>query len=95
MELARRRNKDKSAVDPEMLKEHEKAYIDRIKQRLNMKPKSDVESDAKGKVKSDFNLYINRKDEQMKEELLKVKRRQKFQQKVAKIPLNVDEKKKI
>lgn len=32
-----------------------------------MKPKNnDADSDGKAKVKSDFNLYLNRKDEKMK-----------------------------
>ncbi len=48
-------------MDPEELKAHEKAYIERIKQRLNMKP-TIQDNDSEAKVKSEFNLYLNRKD---------------------------------
>lgn len=45
-----------SKIDPEELKIHEKAYIQRIKERLNMVPK------RQEKAKSDFNLYLKRNE---------------------------------
>lgn len=33
---------------------------------MKIKAHNDSDSDAKGKVKSDFNLYLNRKDDKMK-----------------------------
>jgi hypothetical protein len=46
------------------------------------------------RTNSDFNLYVKRSEELKKAELEKIIRRRKFQEKVSKIPVKIDEEKK-
>lgn len=69
---------------------HEKAYIQRIKERLNMVPKSERTE----KAKSDFNLYLKRSEEKKKEEINKIIKMKKYQEKINRIPIKIDESKK-
>ena len=49
--------KQKMKMNPEELRSHEKAYIERIKERLNMNVNKDKE---KRNTKSEFNVYVKR-----------------------------------
>jgi hypothetical protein len=77
-------------LDPEEIKLHEKAYILRIKERLNMVPRTDKNE----KAKSDFNLYLKRSEEKKKEEVNKIVKMKKYQEKINRIPIKIDEHKK-
>jgi len=80
----------------EQIKEHERAYINRIKERLNIKSQNDNHSGDKisKSVEESFNLH-KRNPSEMKKLEEKIKRVKKFEQKLRLIPLKIDEEKKL
>lgn len=91
MNIRLMKDKKKMAkLGPEELKLHEKAYIQRIKERLNMVPRTEKSE----KAKSDFNLYLKRSEEKKKEEVNKIIKMKKYQEKINRIPIKIDENKK-
>lgn len=56
----------------------------------NKKSKRDDESIHR-RTNSDFNLYLKRSQELKKVELQKIIRRKKFQEKISKIPIKIDD----
>jgi hypothetical protein len=59
-----------------------------------MKVHRDRDDSHKRRTKSDFNLYLNKSEELKKAELEKIIRRKKFQEKISKIPIKINEEKK-
>ena len=53
-------------------------------------PKKDNESQQR-RTNSDFNLYLKRSEELKKVQLQKIIRRKKFQEKINKIPIKIDD----
>ncbi len=79
----------------EQIKEHERAYIDRIKERLNLKAHNGKEQEKLSKsAEESFNLH-RRSPSEMKKLEDKIRRVKKFESKLRLIPLRIDQEKKL
>lgn len=76
-------------LDPEVLRAHEQAYIQRIKERLNMNAGKQSRSPAQ-ENRSEFVLYLKRNEEMKKAEVEKMARMRKFQEKINRVHIKID-----